>query len=63
MLKIKGFGPKCFIEQEYKTMDKISMNYNSKWNGRIAAQNNCIFFYFIIMRFLFISVENFYRDS
>ena len=37
MLKIKGFGPKCFIEQEHKIMDKLSMNYSSK-----IFSHNCV---------------------
>ena len=31
MLKIKGFGPKCFTELENKIIDEISVNYSSKF--------------------------------
>ena len=30
MLKIKGFGPKCFIELEHKGMHRELMNHSSK---------------------------------
>ena len=35
MLKIKGFGPKSFIEIETKVLDRISMNYSSEYSNII----------------------------
>ena len=36
MLKIKGFGPKSFIEIETKVLDRISMNYSSEYSNIIS---------------------------